>query len=60
MIKTSVDNLTYSLPKKLGNEGDVQVFSVKSRMSIKYPPEPKRKGYDFLGWELEGIIKTAQ
>lgn len=64
MIQTSAENTTYSLPKKLANEGDVQVFSVKSRMSIKNPPEPKRKGYDFLGWELvrynkDGSVDTS-
>ena len=64
IIQTSAGNTIYSLPKKLDKEGDVQVFSVKSRMSIKYPPDPKRKGYDFLGWELirhknDGSVDTS-
>lgn len=64
LIQTSGDQTVYKLPEKLPNEGDVQVFNVKSRTKIKQPKEPKRKGYDFLGWELirhknDGSVDTS-
>ena len=64
LIQTSADKTVYQLPEKLPNEGDVQVFDVKSRTKIKQPKEPKRKGYDFLGWELirhknDGSVDTS-
>ena len=64
LIKTSADKTVYQLPEKLPNEGDVQVFNVKSRTKIKQPKDPKRKGYDFLGWELirhknDGSVDTS-
>ena len=64
LIKTSADKTVYQLPEKLPNEGDVQVFNVKSRTKIKQPKGPKRKGYDFLGWELirhknDGSVDTS-
>ena len=64
LIQTSADKTVYQLPEKLPSEGDVQVFNVKSRTKIKQPKEPKRKGYDFLGWELirhknDGSVDTS-
>lgn len=51
-ISTEFGKVPYKSPEKLENEGDVQVFDVANRMTIKEPPKPQRDGYDFLGWEL--------
>lgn len=51
-ISTEFGKVPYKSPKKLENEGNVQVFDVANRMTIKQPPKPQRDGYDFLGWEL--------
>lgn len=51
-ISTEFGKVPYKSPEKFGNEGDVQVFDVANRMTIKEPPKPQRDGYDFLGWEL--------
>ena len=51
-ISTEFGKVPYKLPEKLANEGNVQVFDVANRMTIKQPPKPQRDGYDFLGWEL--------
>lgn len=51
-ISTEFGKVPYKLPEKLANEGNVQVFDVVNRMTIKQPPKPQRDGYDFLGWEL--------
>lgn len=46
----SIDDIFKTLPKE--NIGDVQAFSIKHRTKINSILTPKRKGYDFLGWEL--------
>ena len=51
-ISTEFGKVPYKSPEKLENEGNVQVFDVANRMTIKQPPRPQRDGYDFLGWEL--------
>lgn len=51
-ISTEFGKVPYKSPEKLENEGNVQVFDVANRMTIKQPPKPQRDGYDFLGWEL--------
>lgn len=51
-ISTEFGKVPYKSPEKLENDGDVQVFDVANRMTIKEPPKPQRDGYDFLGWEL--------
>ena len=51
-ISTEFGKVPYKVPEKLENEGNVQVFDVANRMTIKQPPKPQRDGYDFLGWEL--------
>ena len=51
-ISTEFGKVPYKVPEKLENDGDVQVFDVANRMTIKEPPKPQRDGYDFLGWEL--------
>ena len=51
-ISTEFGKVPYKSPEKLENEGNVQVFDVANRMTIKAPPKPQRDGYDFLGWEL--------
>lgn len=51
-ISTEFGKVPYKSPEKFKNEGDVQVFDVANRMTIKEPPKPQRDGYDFLGWEL--------
>ncbi|QQN55286.1 InlB B-repeat-containing protein [Anaerococcus obesiensis] len=51
-ISTEFGKVPYKLPEKFENEGNVQVFDVANRMTIKAPPTPQRDGYDFLGWEL--------
>ena len=34
------------------NDGDRQIFTVNHRQRLQNPGKPKRKGYNFLGWEL--------
>jgi len=51
-ISTEFGKVPYKSPEKFENEGNVQVFDVANRMTIKEPPKPQRDGYDFLGWEL--------
>ena len=51
-ISTEFGKVPYKSPEKFENEGNVQVFDVANRMTIKEPPRPQRDGYDFLGWEL--------
>lgn len=51
-ISTEFGKVPYKSPEKFENEGNVQVFDVANRMTIKQPPKPQRDGYDFLGWEL--------
>ena len=51
-ISTEFGKVPYKVPEKLDDEGNVQVFDVANRMTIKEPPTPQRDGYDFLGWEL--------
>ena len=51
-ISTEFAKVPYKSPEKFDNEGNVQVFDVANRMTIKEPPRPQRDGYDFLGWEL--------
>lgn len=34
------------------NDGDKQIFTVKHRQRLQNPGKPKRKGYNFLGWQL--------
>ena len=38
--------------KKEDNDGDRQIFTVNHRQRLQNPGRPKRKGYNFLGWEL--------
>ena len=42
--------ITYA--KKEKNEGDKQIFTVVQRQKLVEPQKPKKKGYDFLGWEV--------
>ena len=38
-------------PEKLENDGKKQIFTVIQRQQLKELKEPRRWGYDFLGWE---------
>ena len=38
-------------PEKLDNDGKKQIFTVIQRQQLKELKEPRRWGYDFLGWE---------
>ena len=42
--------ITYA--KKGDDEGDKQIFTVVQRQKLVEPQKPKKKGYDFLGWEV--------
>ncbi len=42
--------ITYA--KKVDDEGDKQIFTVVQRQKLVEPQKPKKKGYDFLGWEV--------
>ena len=50
----------YVMPEKQSNEGDMQVFKVSHRMSIKPPKAPTRVGYDFMGWEFVRYDKNGK
>ena len=42
--------ITYA--KKGDDEGNKQIFTVIQRQKLVEPQKPKKKGYDFLGWEV--------
>ena len=46
--------------KKEDNDGDRQIFTVNHRQRLQNPGRPKRKGYNFLGWELVRYNKDGK
>ena len=49
----------YVMPMRAESQGDVQVFKISNRMSIKPPKAPMRVGYDFMGWEFVRYDKNG-
>lgn len=52
IIKEDADKDLTEVATKLPNEGSKQFFEVNHREKLKRLPIPRRKGYDFLGWQL--------
>ena len=53
IVETSQGPRKNTPPKKLeSSTAIVKDFEIDSRLKIKEPPKPMKKGYDFLGWEL--------
>ena len=48
------------MPMRAESQGDVQVFKISNRMSIKMPKAPTRPGYDFMGWEFVRYDKNGK
>lgn len=49
--------VTYAIKGK--NEGDKQVFTLVQRQKLVEPEKPTRKGYSFMGWEVQHLKKDA-
>ena len=52
IIKEKANQDLTKVATKLSNEGSKQIFEVNHRAKLKRLPIPRRKGYDFLGWQL--------
>ena len=64
IIKEDADKDLTEVATKLPNEGSKQFFDVNHREKLKRLPIPRRKGYDFLGWQLiryneDGSVDTS-
>ena len=64
IIKEDADKDLTEFATKLPNEGSKQIFEVNHREKLKRLPIPRRKGYDFLGWQLiryneDGSVDTS-
>ena len=46
------DQKINTYPKKEANDGDKQKFTVIHLQKLKELPEPKKDGFDFMGWEF--------
>ena len=52
IIKEKANQDLTEVATKLPNEGSKQIFEVNHRAKLKRLPIPRRKGHDFLGWQL--------
>ena len=64
IIKEDADKDLTKVATKLQNEGSKQIFEVNHRAKLKRLPIPRRKGHDFLGWQLiryneDGSVDTS-
>ena len=64
IIKEDADKDLTKVATKLPNEGSKQIFEVNHRAKLKRLPIPRRKGHDFLGWQLiryneDGSVDTS-
>ena len=64
IIKEKANQDLTKVATKLSNEGSKQIFEVNHRAKLKRLPIPRRKGHDFLGWQLiryneDGSVDTS-
>ena len=64
IIKEDADKDLTEVATKLPNDGSKQIFEVNHRAKLKRLPIPRRKGHDFLGWQLiryneDGSVDTS-